>query len=146
MRRRRTPTFDDYLFRACQRLHELGGSVDSVFQQGAGTDLVILEARITFPDDVELQAFELIEKTISGAAHRRKYRYQCRWHGQLLLRYDREPIRHPEMPEHKHLPDGSRIPCSRVSIHDVAEEMWDELAKRKARRVDRPGEAEKQSA
>jgi hypothetical protein len=144
MRRKRIVTFDDYLYRRCSTLHELGGSVDQLLVRGArtGDDIVILDAVVRFPDRLELKVFEVIERTTDGRAHRLKYSYQCRWRDHLLLRYDREPIRHPEAPEHRHLAGGGREPCGRVGLLDVVDEMWQEVERRKTTVQTPPGSAD----
>lgn len=136
MRRKKTQPFDDYLYASCERLHQLGGDVDVSLTAAAGIgSRVILEARVTFPDELELLVFEVIEVTEDGGAHRRKYRYQARWHGQLLVRFERDPVGHPEMPEHKHTVEGERVPCESVTPPTVAYEMWQECERRRNLRL-----------
>ena len=78
MRRKRVLTFEQYLFHACNRLHDLGGTVDAALSRATGTEPVVLEARVSFPEhQIDFEIFEVIEKTEEGHAHRTKYRYQC---------------------------------------------------------------------
>jgi hypothetical protein len=51
----------------------------------------------------------------------------------VLLRYDRDPVNHPDMPEHRHVPpDNRREKWSRVTLADVSDEMWDHVRQRAA--------------
>lgn len=141
MRRKRIISVEEYLYRRCWMLRDLGGDLDHLIVRGVrtGDEIVLLDARVLFPDSLELKVFEVIERTSRGGAHRRKYSYQARWRERLLIRYDREPIRHPEMPEHRHLADGTREPCDAVGIYTFANKMWAEYERA---RVDAPAAAE----
>jgi len=127
MRRPRVMSFDDYLFHRCESIHRLGGDVDIAMHSAVGAaDTVIVEARVGFPDELELRVFEVVERTDEGAAHRFRYSYQVRWRRQLVVRYERDPVGHPEMPEHKHPASGGRIPWAAVRLATVVDEMWEE--------------------
>src|SRR5215210_4521772 len=71
-----------------------------------------------------LSVCENVGHSEAGIPHRRKYGYQCNYRTDFLFRYDRDPVQHPDMPEHKHLPpDERRVHWDRVTSMDVAEEF-----------------------
>lgn len=121
-------SIDDYLKDRLAHLHDLGGIlrkaiVNVVDELGFAT----LHAWVTFgeQDSGHLSVFEVVVLGEDGAAHRAKYGYHCEHGGQFLFRYDRDPVQHPEMPEHKHLPpEERRIAADRVTLQDVVEELW----------------------
>ena len=139
MRRKQTLAFDDYLFRRCDELHQIGGDVDlSMVNATTRGDPVILDARIGYPDEVELEVFEFVERTSTGGAHRVKFRYQGRWQERLLVRFERDPIGHPEMPGHKHMiaADGTETRVAwttTVTPTSASVDMWHEYNLLKSR-------------
>ena len=54
MRRRKITRFDEYLYRRCDLLrNHLGGDLDlKLFTAAGAEDTVVLEARLSFPDDL----------------------------------------------------------------------------------------------
>lgn len=131
----RAPSFDHYVVDVCDRLHQLGGvpvieTTDLLIER----QILLLSSNVTFVgEDLELKVFEVLRKTQRDTAHREKYCYRCRLDQQLVFRYERDPLQHPEMPDHKHLSDGTRIPCE-ISVQKVLGGFWDEVAAEKRRR------------
>jgi hypothetical protein len=143
VRRLHTRSFEDYLFERTDSLHRLGGDADVKTLGAEGAERVIIEGRILFPGGIELTVFEVVEKTQSGSAHRVKYRYQCRVEDVVLIRYERDPFGHPDLPEHKHCLDGTRIAWTEpISPAVVATEMWEAIK----RWSDRGHEKERRTA
>lgn len=71
-------------------------------------------------------------RMVDGRPHRFKYSYHANIGNDFVFRYDRDPVVHPEMPDHKHLPGGEdrRFDSGRVTLHEVAVELWDEISER----------------
>lgn len=55
--------------------------------------------------------------------HRVQYSYQVMHRTRFLLRYDRDPDNHPEMPDHEHLPPDRRMAAS-VTFREVLDEAY----------------------
>lgn len=127
-------SIDDYLKGRLGQLHDLGGVlreaiVNVIDELGSAT----LHAWVTFgeQDSGLLSVFENVVIDEGGSPHRAKYGYHCEHGGQFLFRYDRDPVQHPEMPEHKHLPpDERRITADRVTLQDVVDELWPMVVER----------------
>jgi hypothetical protein len=123
---------EDY---ACDRYNEFygfGADVESCGIAEAAGEFII-NATLRFGEDAFLSVFEVIEADTNGYAHRRKYSYTGGFSDRVLLRYDRDPVNHPDMPEHRHVPpDNRREKWARVTLADVSEEMWDHVRQRAA--------------
>ena len=122
-------SLDDYLRDRIAQLHQLGGVVR------AGSAIVDEEAAawgtvhgtVTFGEfDLGfLNVFEDLEQGARGHPHRTKYSYHCAYEQSFLFRYDFDPVPHPDMPYHKHLPpDERRVESDRVTLQDVVDELW----------------------
>jgi hypothetical protein len=127
-------SIDDYLKSRIAQLHDLGGVlrqaiVNIVDELGVAT----LHAWVTLgdADNGLLSVYETVVIGHDGAPHRAKYAYHCEHAGGFLFRYDRDPLQHPKMPHHKHLPpDERRIAADRVTLQDVVDELWPMVVER----------------
>jgi hypothetical protein len=118
----------DYSFERGEQIHSFGADVQIHFSFDVGDELIIT-ANLAFGEGrCILSIYEVVQLTDGGEPHRRKYGYQviC---GDTSFRYDRDPI-HADMPEHKHLGDGRRVPWERVTLQDVVDEVLDLLSQR----------------
>jgi hypothetical protein len=98
-------------------------------------DLVIIEADFDLPGiDARLEVFELVRRVRRGNAHREKYSYKLWLDGRPVVRFERDPQRHPEMPDHKHLHDNTRVPME-ISLREMLFSVWDELKAEQDRRL-----------
>ena len=113
----------EYLTDRCAQLGDLGAFVTYVYVVEFG-DEANIHATLVFGRTVRLDVFEHVQMR-TGRPHRLKYSYHLERDGEYVVRYDRDPSGHPELPEHKHMAgqDG-RKPCGRMTLHDVAEEAW----------------------
>src|SRR5690348_6484936 len=118
----------DYLADRIAQFGNLGGEVRLVRVDEFGLEAVI-HAVVTFDNERGLMtAFEHLRMD-GDRPHRFKYGYRCVRDGSFLFRYDRDPTGHREMPHHKHVAGSERrIECDRVTLDDVAEELWAYLA------------------
>jgi Family of unknown function (DUF6516) len=121
-------TPEDYAYDRYDELHGLGAAVEACTIGDVAGEIVI-NALLRFGDDATLSVFEVVVADEDGCAHRRKYSYTGAFPDRLLLRYDRDPINHPDMPEHRHVGDR-REKWGRVTLADVSEEMWDHVRQR----------------
>lgn len=120
----------DYVDDRIQQFQNLGGVVEGVLVNEVG-EWSILHAEIQFGDGGVLSIYELVELDEHLRPHRRKYSYHCQHRDEMLFRYDRDPVQHPEMPEHKHVPpDDRRVMAGRVTLQDVVDELWPIIAVR----------------
>jgi hypothetical protein len=123
-------TLDEYIADRVQQLTDLGGVLGPTQVNEGKTDAVLMSSvRCGDGEDAVLTVFEHL-KLVRGRPHRFKYSYQGSVGTELIFRYDRDPVVHSEMPEHKHLPGGRRVAWDRVTLHDAAEELWDAIAER----------------
>jgi hypothetical protein len=115
----------DYSFERGNYLHSLGADVQhATFDVG---DELILTASLSFAGGrCILTVWEAVE-IVSGCPHRRKYGYRILVGAALGFGYDRDPT-HVDMPEHKHLPDGRRVPWDPVKLEEVVDEVLDLLS------------------
>jgi hypothetical protein len=133
-------SLDDYLRDRIAQLHSIGGTVQQAFGNIVEGGGATLHGTVTLGDANSgvLGVFEHLALDEGGSPHREKYGYQCLHRDQFLFRYDFDPIQHPDMPYHKHLPqptpptDGRRIPWSRVTLQDVVDEFWPIVVERDA--------------
>jgi hypothetical protein len=102
----------------------------------------MLHAWITF-GDFDNALLSVFEHVVSGegSARPEKYGYQCQYGPEeFLFRYDFDPVQHPEMPYHKHVPpdpDNRRLKWDEVTLHDAMDEFWPLIEDRdEARRSD----------
>lgn len=127
-------SIDDYLKARLVQLQDLGGILrEAVVNVIDELVLANLHAWVTFGehDSGVLSVYEVIVIGEDGAPRRAKYGYHCEHGSQFLFRYDRDPIQHPEMPEHKHLPpEERRIVADRVTLQDVVDELWPMVVER----------------
>ena len=127
-------SIDDYLKSRLAQLHDLGGvmrqAIVNIFDElGVAT----LHAWVTFGESESglLSVYEVVVIGHDRAPHRAKYGYHCEHDGVFLFRYDRDPLQHPAMPHHKHLPpDERRIAADRVTLQDVVDELWPMVVER----------------
>ncbi len=126
---------EDYACDRYNELHGLGASVEACAIGDAAGEIII-NATLRFGEDAFLSVFEVIVADEQGYAHRRKYSYTGVFPDRILLRYDRDPINHPDMPEHRHLAPDRREPWKRVTLADLADEMWDHIRQRDEERGD----------
>lgn len=116
----------EYLADRSAQFGDLGGRVLNVNVLELGPDEATIHATVTFGEREQgrLIAFEHV-RVEDGRPHRSKYSYHCYVNGESRFRYDRDPTGHPEMPHHKHEAGRERrMPCKRVTLHDVAKELW----------------------
>jgi hypothetical protein len=122
-------SLDDYVRDRVAQLYALGGDV------GAATGTVddergewaTLQGVVAFGEFNLglLSIFEDIERGPDGIPHRRKYAYHCAYDQAFLFRHDFDPVVHPDMPYHKHLPpDGRRVEWERVTLQEAVDEFW----------------------
>jgi Family of unknown function (DUF6516) len=130
MRRRRRETLTEYVAARCDDIHGLGGTVAALATTDVGGE-VIIQAIVTFEREGRLTVFEAVHEDEGGTITRRKYSYQAMWRSDTLFRYDRDPVAHPEMPEHKHVA-GRRERWDAVTLRDVVDELWDLLGQHEA--------------
>lgn len=98
-----------------------------------------IHATITFGsrEQAVLTIFEHISVQ-DDTPHRVKYGYGASYETDFLFREDRDPLGHPEMPHHRHVAGNERrIPSHRVTLHDVAEELWSIVADREEEESER---------
>jgi hypothetical protein len=124
--RRVTP--EEYAYDRYDELHGLGATVELIAIGDAAGEIMI-NATLRFGDEAFLSLFEAIIADEDGCAHRRKYSYTGGFPDRIILRYDRDPVVHPDMPEHRHVGER-REPWKRVTLADVADEMWDHVRQR----------------
>ena len=114
------------LDRTTQLTQDLGARVDDVTVVDIPGSRAVLNARLVFQGEVVsvvLKVFEEI-RLIDGRPHRFRYAYDVREERRLVFRFDRDPIAHPENPEHRHVAGRrKRFPCERVTLHVVAEKI-----------------------
>jgi hypothetical protein len=117
----------DYVVDRVAQLATLGGTVRRVqVRDFPSIGEATIHATLTFGsrDQAVLTIFEHIEVS-GGAPHRIKYGYGAAYENDFLFREDRDPLGHPEMPHHRHVAGSERrIASNRVTLHDVAEELW----------------------
>lgn len=110
---------------------ELGGSVQEIDVHEFG-DSAAIYAFIAFGSRGcgLLTVFELVRDDEAGPRTRR-YAYQCSCEGELLVRYDYDPLAQPETQAHKHLPgEAAPTPWRQVTLRSVAEELRAHVAAR----------------
>ena len=115
------------------QLATLGGVIRSARANYVTDNDVVLHARLTFGEFNEglLTVHEDIRLPDDGVPHRYRYSYQCQYGTDFLFREDRDPIQHPGMVEHRHVPpDDRRIKSRRVTLHDVVDEFWPMVCER----------------
>lgn len=136
MRRNRPlVTFEDYTFRACERITRCGGNAKRLSTAPVADDVVLLDARLEFErQQVQLDIFEVVKRSADGGAERFRYRYRCWLTGGPVFRHERDPVGHPEMPVHKHLHNGTRVSCDEVSLDWILDNFWDEVDREQRRR------------
>jgi hypothetical protein len=126
--RRITP--EDYAYDRYDELHGLGATVEACAIGEAAGEFII-NATLRFGDEALLSVFEVVVADEDGCAHRRKYSYTGVFPDRMLLRYDRDPVNHADMPEHRHhVSTDRREPWPRVTLADLADEMWDHVRQR----------------
>ena len=129
MARPRRQILDDYAWDRLDDLTDCGG--------------VITRSQVTAVNDAEIQILATVEfdfltfhvlevvEVRRGRAHRRKYSYGCIDDGENVFRYDRDPVSHPRMPEHKHVgPNERRSRTAAVRLRDALNEVYEELDRR----------------
>jgi len=123
-------SLDEYVKDRIDQLYSLGGVVRGVVVNKL-PNAISIHAQVTFGEfnDGLLGVYEHVVLE-DGVPHRRKYGYQCQYEDSFLFRYDRDPVQHPEMAEHKHIGEGRRIAADRVTLHDVVDEFWPTVAER----------------
>lgn len=132
-------SLDDYLTDRIGQFGSLGGVVRRIHIDEFGDEAAI-HGVISFgaSDQAVLHVFEHIVIE-DDRPHRAKYGYRCSYDDDFLFRYDRDPLGHPEMPEHKHVAGTERrFEAGRVTLHDVADELWQHIAEREAEAADPP--------
>lgn len=120
-------SLDDYARDRIAQLHGLGGVVREANAILVGDDSATVHGWVTFgeTDGGLLGVYEHVILEDDGTPHRLKYGYQCQHGDQFLFRYDRDPVQHPDMTHHKHLPpEERRVEWERVTLQDVADEFW----------------------
>jgi hypothetical protein len=128
-------SLDDYVRDRVGQLYTLGGDVGpavGTVDEEAG-EWASVHGAIAFGEFNLglLSIFEDIEHGVDGSPHRRKYGYHCAYDQDFLFRYDFDPLPHPDMPYHKHLPpDGRRVEWERVTLREVVDELWQHVAER----------------
>lgn len=134
-------SIDEYLADRIQQFGALGARVDDIQVLKLPDGDATLTARVDFDARARLMAFEHV-RIEDDRPHRVKYSYNVFLDGEFLFRYDRDP-NHPDMVEHKHIGDGDRrIPTDRRTLHDVAEEIWDNVRARPVQTPVQPLESE----
>jgi hypothetical protein len=118
-------TLDEYLTDRQRDLESLGGTLRNVTIYDFGPHEATIHAVITFADDTRMfSAFEHI-RVIEGRPKPIKYGYRCFHGASFLFGYDYDPVRHREMPYHKHVGGREdRLAADPVTLYDVAEELW----------------------
>lgn len=134
---------EDYACDRFDELHGLGATVESC-AIGDAAGRIVINAVLRFGEDGILSLFEVVVAGEDGFAHRQKYSYTGVFPDGYVLRYDRDPVNHPDMAEHRHVgPDDRREPWGRVTLADVSDEMWDQVRQRsESAREEAVGEAD----
>jgi hypothetical protein len=123
-------SLSEYLADRSSQFGELGGRVLRVDLVELGSEEATLHAIIALGEAERgrLVVFEHIRMD-GDRPHRSKYAYGGYIDGEARFRYDRDPMGHPDMPHHKHrVGSQRRMECGRVTLHDAADELWEELA------------------
>jgi hypothetical protein len=137
MRLRPSPSFDDYIFDACERLESMGGDARIRTTEPMKNQLVLLDAGLSYQaQDVQLRVFEVISRTSKGKAHRNKYCYRCWLESGLVFRFERDPRQYPEMPDHMHLAGVPGRIAGTIDLHPMLDELWDRVEAEKRRRAE----------
>ncbi len=118
-----------YVEQRVERLGRLGGSLQEIDVHEFG-DSATIHAFVEFEGDEPglLTAFEFVRIEDEGPVTRR-YSYHCTRGDGFLFRFDHDPIGHPDMPDHKHVPGSDRpLPSRRMGLRDVAGELLAQVA------------------
>lgn len=120
-------SLDDYARDRIAQLYGLGGVVRDARANLIEDESATVHGWVTFgeTDSGLLGIYEHVALADDGTPHREKYGYQCQYGDQFLFRYDHDPVQHPDMPHHKHVPPDERlIKWDRVTLQDVVDEFW----------------------
>ncbi len=97
--------------------------------EGTEDQLAFVDARLTVPGrpDALLKLAEEVDMS-AGEDPRKKYSYRLVFRRQPVLGYDRDPYRHPEVPDHSHdyaadPTRKTRIPARRTAREFLKEAM-----------------------
>jgi hypothetical protein len=124
-------TLDEYVADRIRELQDLGGAVDFIRTTETPKNAII-HASVSFGEHGEgiLIAYEHLRMK-DERPHRFKYGYRVSHGDDYLFAYHRDPTAHPEMPQHKHVAGSDRrFPTDRMTLHEVAEELWDVMQER----------------
>jgi hypothetical protein len=125
-------SLDEYSHARGEDFHACGGAVTShVTEDIANRTRLLIGATIVLATEQEA-ILEIDEVVVAraGGEHRFRYAYRFLFEGRMIFGYDRDPVNHPEMPEHKHIGDR-RIPSGAVSFRDFVDEVWDWIEERR---------------
>lgn len=131
-------SLDDYVFDRCEDIHRSGALVLRLETEDLAGGLAQVEASLAVGRNwsASIEVWELLEEHGDGTVHRLQYSYQVMYRTRFLLRYDRDPDNHPEMPDHKHLPPDRRIPAS-ATFREMLDETYALVAEIEAEDGDR---------
>jgi Family of unknown function (DUF6516) len=133
-RRQHEAAKNAYAHERGQELHQFGGYVEGFVIVDLGDELV-LSAYLSIGKDLQaqLRVWEVVVFSDDGQPHRRKYTYQLHYDGEFVVRYDRDPMQHPNMPEHKHVGvNRRRIKCGRTTLTEAVEELYEVVRDRES--------------
>jgi Family of unknown function (DUF6516) len=119
-------TLDEYLADRANEFGSLGGVVRRVEIIDFPPDDATISAVVTFDEDDSrmLTTFEHI-RVADGRPQPIKYGYRCFYRDRYLFGYDCDPVRHQELPYHKHVGGREdRFPADAATIYEVVEELW----------------------
>jgi hypothetical protein len=134
MTRRHEAAKNAYAHQRGEDLHRWGGHAEPFLIVDLGDELT-LSAYLSIGKELQaqLRIFEVVVFDEDGTPHRRKYTYQLHYDGEFIVRYDRDPAQHPNMPEHKHVgANRRRVKCGRVTLSDAVEELYDVVRDRES--------------
>lgn len=91
--------------------------------------------RVVLSESAYLQVHEVVEVAGSGIT-RLAYAYYLIYDGADIWGYERDPIKHEDMPVHLHDRDHRRHPTEPISFKDALTEAWKTVAAEEELRAD----------
>jgi hypothetical protein len=111
--------------RECRELSLPDDELEYYEEEGSGGHYGHVTGEIVLSGEIEayLNIHELV-RVQDGYAHREEYAYFLIIEGVEIGGDERDPVRHPEMPEHRHSRGHDRHPSESVSFKAAVEHAW----------------------